>query len=355
MAEFIDGEASVEQGSGTENAAGANQPARARRRRNGGRRASCAGDEAGHGKFWCWTLNNPAGDELERLRAFARSDVVRYAIWQREVGEAGTEHLQGYFELRRRRAFGTLHRMFRRLHLEERKGTRDEAREYCRKHDGTQVPDTVEEFGEWKAGGQGARTDLSSVTQALQAGSSVCDTIVQYPLVFARYPRFMAGYKAALGAVTKRAWLTKVVVFIGPTGTGKTRLAHHLWPELFVKSVASDRSLWMDGYEGHRAVLIDDFHGPEIPLPTLLRLLDRHPVDVPVKGGHVNFAPHVVVITSNVELGNWYPTANLDHVAALRRRVTLLVQFPITAEQLAELERLSQYGRPGGDPLERNV
>lgn len=357
MAEYVDCEASVERCDREENEPAG--PSRPRQRRQHRPRASAdSAPESSSGppsnQFWCFTLNNPSADELVKLRAYAASDRVRYAIWQSEVGENGTSHLQGYLELRRRTSRGTLHRMFRRIHFEARRGTREEARNYCTKVD-TAVPGTLEEYGKWDAGGQGARTDLSEVTQALQAGQSVCEVILAHPAVFARHPRFIPGFKSALCSSVKRAWLTKVFVFIGGTGTGKTRLAHRLWPDLYVKVVASDRSLWLDGYEGHRHVLIDDFHGPEIPLPTLLRLCDRHPCEAPIKGGHVNFSPFTICITSNVELEHWYPTANLDHVAALRRRVFKLLRFPLSPDQLTELEAESQYGTTGGVPLERNV
>jgi len=46
-------------------------------------------------RFWCFTLNNPDGN----LDVDLAIPAVRYAVWQLEVGEEGTEHFQGYLEL----------------------------------------------------------------------------------------------------------------------------------------------------------------------------------------------------------------------------------------------------------------
>ncbi len=45
---------------------------------------------------WCFTINNPPeGDNPLDLNGIEH---IRYGIYQRERGENGTEHLQGYIE-----------------------------------------------------------------------------------------------------------------------------------------------------------------------------------------------------------------------------------------------------------------
>lgn len=77
---------------------------------------------------------------------------------------------------------------------------------------------------------------------------------------------------------------------------------------------------WFDGYFDQRIVIIDDFRG-EYPLPLLLKLLDRYPMRVPVKGGFTNWAPTKVYITSNVQPEFWYPEADGRSTAAMLRRL----------------------------------
>jgi len=70
---------------------------------------------------------------------------------------------------------------------------------------------------------------------------------------------------------------------------------------------------------------MDDFSG-WIPFTALLRLADRYPYRVEVKGGVRNFVSHAIIITSNKRPEAWYD--NEKHVMqALFRRITLFVSL----------------------------
>lgn len=107
-----------------------------------------------------------------------------------------------------------------------------------------------------------------------------------------------------------------VTVLHGPTGSGKTRRAFEHDPELW----SYPGSGWFDGYYGQATVLFDDFSGSEFKITFLLRLLDRYPMQVPVKGGFTWWAPEQIFITSNLSPDRWYPNAHIEHVRALQRR-----------------------------------
>lgn len=82
-------------------------------------------------KHWCFTLNNPTEDERIRLKNL---DVPTFPIiiWQDEVGEEGTHHLQGCFSLTKKmRPKKTLG--LPRIHLESKSknSTLLEMRAYC--------------------------------------------------------------------------------------------------------------------------------------------------------------------------------------------------------------------------------
>lgn len=70
---------------------------------------------------WLFTLNNPEGlpdgDEL-------LSSGVTYAVFQEEVGENGTHHLQGYVELERNQALSYVTKLpgLEGAHFEQRRG-----------------------------------------------------------------------------------------------------------------------------------------------------------------------------------------------------------------------------------------
>jgi len=48
-------------------------------------------------KHWCFTLNNPTVDDA-MVYEMVSCWPIEYVAVQREVGESGTEHLQGYVE-----------------------------------------------------------------------------------------------------------------------------------------------------------------------------------------------------------------------------------------------------------------
>lgn len=81
-------------------------------------------------KYWCFTLNNYIENELEQLeQEFSK---LGKWIYGKEIGESGTKHLQGYieFDIKAR----PLEKIKdKRIHWEKRKGTKDQAIEYCKK------------------------------------------------------------------------------------------------------------------------------------------------------------------------------------------------------------------------------
>lgn len=126
-------------------------------------------------RHYAWTLNNYTSEEVEAIS----QSTLRYIIYGKEIApETGTPHLQGYLESIKPISIIALKKLpgFERMHFSARLGTRDQARDYCRK--GTQsseeflaesragtrginfgVNAEVFERGDWQAGGQGSRSD----------------------------------------------------------------------------------------------------------------------------------------------------------------------------------------------------
>jgi hypothetical protein len=76
-------------------------------------------------------------------------------------------------------------------------------------------------------------------------------------------------------------------------------------------------------------VLIDDFNGDEYAITFMLRLLDRYPMQVPVKGGFRQWSPSVILVTSNIHPRDWYADATQAHRDALLRRITDIVHMHV--------------------------
>lgn len=128
-------------------------------------------------------------------------DAVRYVVWQRErAPTSDREHYQGYVEftkpVRVPQACSLLG-LPRETHFERREGTREQAREYCRKEE-TRVA------GPWEAGSWDRREAGASRVRGMTAEEfldevrdlAVAGTRMTYTEFVFRYPRMLAHSRA---------------------------------------------------------------------------------------------------------------------------------------------------------------
>lgn len=111
-------------------------------------------------------------------------------------------------------------------------------------------------------------------------------------------------------------------VFIGPTGTGKSRRA---WDEAGFSAYPKDpRSKFWDGYRDQENVVMDEFRGA-IDVSHLLRWLDRYPCLVEIKGSSTCLVATKIWITSNVHPDYWYSEVDIATKDALMRRLEITI------------------------------
>jgi len=135
---------------------------------------------------------------------------------------------------------------------------------------------------------------------------------------YARFNKSVDRYRSLVAPVRTSELI--VHLFYGRPGTGKTRMAYKLMPQLYAFPIGPQ--LWSDGYMGQPHILIDDFNG-QMRLVDTLRFLDRYPILIPRKGGFNWYCPEIVVITTNVHPARWYDYTGAkkeNQEAALRRR-----------------------------------
>lgn len=275
----------------------------------------------------CWTLNNPTLSEYQALVASVPA-TVSFLTFQLEVGENGTRHLQGYAEMATATKMATAKKAIgNRAHLEVRQGTQQQAIVYCSKEDTRAAGTSPETYGQpRKELGRGHRSDLDEVCRLIISKEKTeQDIMLEFPALWCRNYRSLRELAQRSQNVVQRQWPTTVLFFTGPTGTGKSRQAHAIAPHAYVKD-PSHR--WWDGYSGQHDVVIEDMtpeHG--LPASRWLTLLDRYATTAEVKGGMVNFAPGRVIITTNYNIEELYPTASVDSMNAIKRRITETVQF----------------------------
>ncbi len=270
----------------------------------------------------CFTLNSPDG-----LIPFD-SERMSYLLYQEEVGESGTHHLQGYCEFKKQTSLTPIKEMLggNTVHIEARRGTQAQAIAYCKKDDTRVAHEVPHEHGTPRAMGQ--RNDLVAFKDAVMAGKRKRDLVDDHLLVLAKYPKL---YDTLNSKRPEREVPVEVFLLIGATGLGKTRYVYDLYKEdaELYPTPLSNGTMWYDNYDGHQIVLIDDFAGAasHMALSCLLRLLDRYPVQVPTKGSHTWFFPTHIYVTSNILPKDWYKWDNrgMQYLALARRfRHTLL-------------------------------
>ncbi|QOW18371.1 replication-associated protein [Amazon milk frog associated circular DNA virus] len=268
-------------------------------------------------RFWCFTLNNPDG----QLDVDLAHPNVRYAVWQLEVGDSGTEHFQGYLELKRTQRLSYLKKLIPGAHFEIRKKTAEQARDYCMKPEGR-----IEgpfELGQFERA-QGRRNDLLDVKAKLDLGASEATIAEENFESWCKYARAFKDYKRL--KTPQRDWKTEVTYIYGPPGSGKSRKAKEDLPGAHWVDPPKDKqgSIWWTDYDSKENVVIDDFYA-WLPFHFLLRLMDRYPMTVENKGNSYQFVAKKLYITSNHLPCNLYKPCH--PLMALTRRIEHFVVF----------------------------
>lgn len=275
---------------------------------------------------FCFTRNNYSDIHLTILKDDCTS-IFKYWCFGIEVGEEGTPHLQGYFEFpnfMKVRITAAQKKLInfglQGFHIEPAKGSAEQNINYCSK-DGNFF-----EGGE-KPKGQGNRTDLDSVCEAIKKGSNMSDIALTYP---AQVVKFHGGLQFLMNNLTTpRMFKTEVWWLWGPTGSGKSRYAWEQSPSGYMKECTHK---WWDGYTGQDVVIMDDFRpSKELPFSFILNLFDRYPLTVQIKGGMAQFVSKIIYVTtphSPMETCNHLDWLGPEQKEQLMRRIDHVVQFP---------------------------
>lgn len=278
-------------------------------------------------RAWCFTIvinyEDKAWDIPEVLPPRAK-----YLICQHEEGEENqTEHIQGYVYFQEAI---TLKNVKRRLkcawvHLEPARGTPEQNKEYCSKEK-TRIA------GPWELGqipSQGKRSDLLEMKADIDAGMSMQEVQNAYFGNWLRYENSIQKYITQKKG--RRNWMTEVVIYWGPTGTGKSKRAWHEARAEFGEEEVHEGPIgkWWQGYTGQAAVILDDWYPEEQDgkLGTWLKLFDRYPIQVELKGLSCQFLAKKVWITTNQDPNQFWDGQPQDKRDAWFRRIVKMEEM----------------------------
>lgn len=225
----------------------------------------------------------------------------------------GKMHHQGYVEFKTNQRLTTLGKKFR-CNFERRRGTAEQAIEYCKK-DGVFF-----EFGvKPKVKEQGKRTDINEVKDMVKNGANMS----QIAEVTTSFQAFKFAESLLKYQEKKRSWKPTVKWYFGPTGSGKTKTAVE---EAGDNYWMSGRNLkWWEGYDGHENIIIDDFRADFCTFHELLRILDRYEYRIEVKGSSRQLLAKNIWITCPKEPEEIYSTR--EDILQLIRRIDEIKKF----------------------------
>lgn len=270
-------------------------------------------------RSWLATVNNYTDDDCQRARALA--DKADYAVSCFEVGEQGTPHFHAYYYFASARTGLSVKKSLPRAHLDKCQGTAKHSRDYIL-HEGEHENKDCE-FKPWFECGvmptQGKRKSFDEIREAIGQGKKIRDIVpIADSLQSIKAAEVLLRYMEV-----KRSWVPEVRWYWGPSGFGKTRSAREWLGEDDIYECL-DNIRWWDGYDAHQNVLIDDFRKTWCSFEYLLRLLDRYPMKVEIKGGTRQFLARKIAITTTKSPEVVYEDSD-EELAQLTRRITEII------------------------------
>lgn len=262
-------------------------------------------------RFRGWVFTKWSNCDFESIKC-------KYIVVGHEFAPTtGKEHWQGYVEFKDPKGISAVKKIFNDngMYLWKRKGTPEDASIYCKK-DKEYV-----EYGQISQ--QGKRTDLEVLRKMIKEKKEDFEIVEEVTSLMAVKCIDTVRNKM----IAPRTEKPRVEWLHGETGCGKSRMA----VEKFNNDYDSCDFVngFLIGYTGNDNVLFDDFRG-QIPLNTLLKMLDRYKCVVNTKGGCCHFSPKYIIFTSPFDYKKTYSNCKNENLLQLKRRIDLDFGFEKT-------------------------
>lgn len=217
---------------------------------------------------------------------------VRYLSIGKHTGQkTGYQHCHMNLELENRKTLTFVKtKLFKRddMHLEVRRGTREQADAYLNK-DGY-----FREVCNQRILQQGKRTDLDHIKELIDDGSSFYDLYDYHFGTVVRCEKGIRNYIAMRDTIEATSTIyepPEVIVYVGPAGAGKTWHCatdpDYMDGKGYRFPVQMDTKLYFDGYDRQKTLWFDEFSGKTMQFTKFCQLTDRFGARYETKGGSV--------------------------------------------------------------------
>lgn len=273
-------------------------------------------------RTYCLTINNEPMTDTQFFDYCKGLEHIKYFIFSRERGEiTGTYHIQMYIEFTISKRMSTVKQYFPRAHIEKRKGSKVQARDYCTKSE-THISGPFE-FGEFAE--ERSRTDIKDILEMVKNGATDYEIMQAYPVQYMHMLNKIDKVRSInLEEIYKNKRRDVQVTYIyGDTGVGKTRYVLDKYGYSNVYRVTDYGTGAFDGYNGQDIILFDEYRS-QFSISQILTLLDCYPLQLPCRYQNKTACYTKVYIISNIPVEKQYRDVQVtepESYNALKRRL----------------------------------
>jgi len=278
-------------------------------------------------RAWCFTLNNYTQADEDHIKNIL-TGFARYVVYGREIAPTtGTPHLQGYVYFHNARQHRAVTRLLPHAVVQPANGTTKQNYTYCTK-DGDFFEHGDMPIDRTEARLRGGMANAARYANAIElARKGDMDTIKESdPQMFLVHgPRLESLYapeaRPLEGELHHEWW-------VGPSGTGKSRLLWELYPKHFAKAL----NKWWDGYKHQEVVAIEEWSPKnDLTASSLKKWADRYPFPGEIKGGCLQgLRPKKIIVLSNYTPEQCF--LNQEDLGPILRRFTV-IKFPMECQR----------------------
>jgi len=264
---------------------------------------------------WVFTLNKYNDDDIKELKDLE----CKYIVFGKEIGKEGTPHLQGYVYFQNARMGSQVRKLLPRGCYFARRLAKApaDAITYCKK-DGDFFENGDPPASQQEKGQRGMEAARWAIKKARTG--DIASIEAEQPGLFLQYGARLESLFVPPNVpldVLEHEW------WVGPTGTGKSRLVWELYPDHYGKKI----NKWWDGYKRQEVVVIEEW-SPEARLTAqaLKQWADHYPFQGEIKGGSMQgLRPRKIIVLSNYTIEQCFDRVE-DRDPMLRRFRT--IRFP---------------------------